>query len=77
MIYSSRTSFDNRGKDPVFADVDGTLCKLQDYKYDVGKYVFKLPLEKIPPGFEVHPKSWTQPLRCIFYEERTQNKPSV
>ena len=26
---------------------------------------------------EVHPKSWTQPLRCIFYEERTQNKPSV
>ena len=28
-------------------------------------------------GIEVHPKSWTQPLRCIFYEERTQNKPSV
>ena len=28
-------------------------------------------------GNEVHPKSWTQPLRCIFYEERTQNKPSV
>ena len=26
---------------------------------------------------EVHPKSWTQPLGCIFYEERTQNKPSV
>ena len=26
---------------------------------------------------EVHPKSWTQPLRCIFYEERTQNQSSL
>ena len=26
---------------------------------------------------EVHPKSWTQLLRCIFYEERTPNQPSV
>ena len=63
LIYSSRTSFDNRGKDPVFADVDGRLCKLQDYKYDVGKYVFKLPLEKNPPWLTViffdNSGSWT------------------
>ena len=50
------------------------VCDCGLYFYDFARSLKKTSLICVS---EVHPKSWTQPLRCIFYEERTQNKPSV
>ncbi len=48
-LYSAGTTFDNRAADPVFLkDEDGDLMQIQDYKYEVGKYIFNLPLSKNP-----------------------------
>ena len=54
--------------------------KIQELFYGGLSEVIKermLSQKRTPARNEVHPKSWTQPLRCIFYEERTQNKLSV
>ena len=36
-----------------------------------------MTIKKAGIFYEVHPKSWTQPLRCIFYAKRTQNQSSL
>ena len=47
-IYSSKTSFDTRNNDPIYINNDGKLMQIQNYKYDVGEYIFKMPLSKNP-----------------------------
>ena len=43
----------------------------------INDYRFFKNKKALDAAYEVHPKSWTQLLRCIFYEKRTQNLPPL